>query len=285
MINMIRSDIYRLLRSKVLIIPIALVLYAVIASVVNIAPAAIGTTDLLCLFQAETIVSQPMMELIKEKSYGELQELPIKVLREMTLSSGYQYDRAALSCNFNMLYFVLVAAGVSINQDFTCGCIKNTLSSAVGRGRYFASKVLVVNLAAIAGTAVHSFIIFWVSRIINGSAVSAGGAVVFRSFCRQIPAIMALTSVYVLLAFVVRSGVLYNILGILLPEGFSLIYLLTDSVKRLHFLQKYDIMVIMLRSVTDVALSYTITSSLVCVAVMALSYGAGYTLFRRLDIK
>lgn len=285
MINMIRSDIYRLLRSKVMIIPIALVLYAVITSVINIAPAALGTTDLLYLFQAEITVSQPMLDLIKEKSYGDLQQISLNAVRELTLSSGYQYDRAALTCNFNMLYFILVAAGVSINQDFTCGCIKNTLSSAVGRGRYFASKVLVVNLAAIAGTAVHSFILFWISRIINGRSVSAGGAVVLKSYCMQIPAIMALTSVYVLMAFVIRSGVLYNILGILLPEGFALLYLLTDSVERLHSLQKYDIMVILLRSVNDTALSYRIISTLVCAAVMALLYGAGYALFRRLDIK
>lgn len=181
MINMIRADLYRLARSKALIVPVLLMLYVLTVSLITILPAYIGTTFFLTQASSESVLPEEYIKTLEEHSYAELSGYTVLDVRKIILSSDYKYDVSALGINCNLVYIVLAIAAVAVINDYSHGCIKNTLSSNISRKKYFAAKSLFVNSMSLVSISVFTFLIFICNRIVNGAEVSAGAFNVLKS--------------------------------------------------------------------------------------------------------
>lgn len=285
MINMLRADLYRLVRSKGLLIPFIIIMYVLTASLISVMPAYIGTTLTLSHESTESIRPDVVEEIYNEKSYAEIGDITLSDVRSLIIASGFKYDIAALGINVNLVYLILVIISITIINDYSHGCIKNTLSSNISRRKYYISKALFINIISLVLIVLYSAMIFLGNRIVNGAGVSAGAYDVLTSLLKQIPGYMAVVSLLIFEAYIIRRPVAYVITAILTPSIMSLLYQLGNSVKMFDFLAKYEPTTIMLKVLKEPSGAYLIKSSLVCAVIMMLCYTLSYKFFSKLDIK
>ena len=133
MINIIRADIYRIVRGKGLYITLAAFLVMIILQTVGGANMNAGVnTDALDMFSID--LANINLEELSSQSF-DISDL-------FSPPTGREAPFQVMSATSNILYVLLpllIFVGVA---DFSSGSARNTLAGGVSRGKYFCSKLI-----------------------------------------------------------------------------------------------------------------------------------------------
>jgi len=263
MLNLMRADVYRLLRGRAVYISLVVIvlLVGLVVFVFRMAPATGIVTD------------QDVFEPVAQN--------------EMTAAMG---ARLALGAMNNMAYVFLAGIIVTVAAAFSSGAVKNEISIGISRTKYYISKWLLSCAIGITTVAVCLALSIVFASFVDGFGYWGDGflAEVLTSLGLQTILAMGLSSVGVFLCFITRkSGAALGLYIAFNLVPMFIIVLLDSAFPWAMDLAMYDMsflfgvfaqsaafpMADIVRGAA-VAISYTIVSTI-----------AGVMLFRKAEIK
>lgn len=278
MINMIRADFYRVIHSKGIYIALFILLLLIGIDVYMVQPGSIALG-----IGTETVMQNEMADMPIE----EIQNLSIGDIREIMLNTkGYVLDRDVLAYNMNLYYIFIFVAAIVIATEFSGNTIKNTLSSAISRRRYFLSKVFFVNICCLVIFFLNTYIMYFANILFNSKELASDLGTITKVTLLQLPPILALVSILTGLAFVLRKTAVFNTVVILLAMVFQLLLNLAAMVFK--FKEEwlgYELQRMLVNLTHDPTQSYVLKSYLVCAIIFVVFYLAGYLAFKKSEIK
>lgn len=263
MFNIIRSDLYRVAKSK------SMIAYYVV---------------ILILFGISVI----------GKVCGGLQ---LNTTTMPTIDVRSMIDLGQLSSNLTFYYLFLIPVVNFIIADFREGTIKNTISSAISKKLYFITKfVTTVGYTIVSYTACF-YLYYAINRMVNGDEYTSTLSAFSKGFFRQLPLMICISCVFCFIAFLVRKMGVFNSLTMLFPFATTLILSImfgfneaANSAGEKGFelvekLSQYEISSMMFKLVFDYTDDYLRNTYIICGVLIVLSFVGGYYLFmnRELD--
>lgn len=279
MTNMVKADLYRSIKHIAVYVAVGLMLLMIGVSIYLISPGNVGISAGVTSGDALIEGTELTMEDFANMSIGDLREI-------MKSREGYKLDKDIQSSNVNLYYIFIFIAAVVIAVDFTGGCVKNTLTSAISRKKYFISKILTVTLMCLVLYFAHTYIMYFANVIFNGNNLSSGLWEVTKISLIQLPAVFMIIMIPTGIAFMVKKTAIYNLVTIPLLMVLQLLFGYGSTL--FHIPKKVitytpDAVFRMLANNPDK--DYLVISYLVCAAVCALFLVAGYLTFRKSEIK
>lgn len=197
MINMIKADCYRTTKHIAFYVAVGLMLLMIGISIYMISPGKMGIS----------VGGTSGDMALDEMTVDEYSHMSISDLREVMKSrEGYKLDRDIQSVNVNLYYIFIFIAAVVIAVDFTGGCVKNTLTSAISRKKYFLSKVVTVTGMCLVLYFANTYIMYFANIIFNGANLSSGLWAVTEVALIQLPAVLVIIIIPVCIAFMAKKN-------------------------------------------------------------------------------
>ena len=280
MINMIRADFYRMIRGVGIYFALALMTLMIAVSVYLTSPGNIG-------IHVGAVDEQPD-EVLGQMTYEEFSSLGIKELREIRLkSTNYKLDKEILGSNINLYYIFLFAAVIIVTADFSGSCIKNTLSSAISRKKYFFSKVVFITGCCLILFFLNTYIMYFANRIFNGSNLASSLNEITLITLRQIPVVFALAGILSGFAFLLKRTALFNTVMIpFIMVGQTLLNLLILLFRWIpESIMNYELQRMFLQLAGTPSSGYLLRSYLVCGCIVAVSCLIGWFSFCKAEIR
>lgn len=253
MINIMRADFYRLIRSVGLYLMLGIFIFIDGASIVMQSPGGIS------------IGSVPM------------------VMSDMKL------DIQQATCGFNFFYpFVMLAFMIAVS-DFSHHTVKNTISSGVSRSTYFLAKFLMTELSAVVTFLGIRVLFYVVNRLVNGTEFSSPFADYMKVTMLQLPYMLAAGAVLTTLAFLLRKGVAYNAIAIAGPIIYlaiaGAIYSISKIEKLGETMLKLDMNAVCGQLVSNPDSTYVTRYIIGAVAAIVVCFVGSYVAFTRAEVK
>jgi len=175
MINLIRAEFYRILRSRSFWVTFMVFLALIAAIGLSGLAGSIGVATSETIATAESIVK-----------------------------SGSSFQLASLQSGDTLLYFFLALITSIIAYDFTGQTAKNVLLRGTSRTSYYLSKLIVVSIICLAYVLVYSTLPFIIGTLMYGAGVEFETYDYGRIILAQLPIYLAIISLGVLLAMTVK---------------------------------------------------------------------------------
>lgn len=206
MINMIKSDLYRIFRGKAIYIIAALIVLMVTVDVVGMNAGSIGIN-----VGSNTSMEDEDVEVLQKiknaKSLGEY--------RDVIKSHGaFELDRQIVGLNVNLYYFFIAVVVAVLCADFSNKCVKNTLSSAITRSKYYFSKLILVMGLVTMLIFFNNYLAYFLNLAVNGKSFASDFGEFTKVTFMQLPLLYGITSLLVCLAFVLKKTSKFNTIGI-----------------------------------------------------------------------
>lgn len=290
MINMIKADIYRMVRSVGFYVSLGIMLLLIGVSIYLVEPGYIGMVgsddDNVNSFEerlseAEANLKDDLQEAVVED------DITMRDYRKIMLETGdFELDRGILSSNMNLYYIFIFIAGIVIALEFSGGCIKNTLSSAISRKKYFASKAVFTFGLCTLMFFMNTYIIYFANIIFNGRNLSSSLWTVTKITLMQLPPALALMSVVFGIAFMFKRTAAYNMVAIPFMMVFQLVFQTVVSIFDIPKKYAYYELQIMINRLSNYpSHSYIMKSYGICAVIIVLFVTLGYLGFRKSEIK
>ena len=282
MLNMIKADFYRAVRSKAIYIAVILMLVMLALDLYTVEPGNLGI-HLSMNIGPQTEMSSELSQM----DYEQLSALSMKDYRKLRLKmTGYSLDRDILACNINLYYVFIFVAAVAVAADFSGSCAKNTLSSAISRKKYFLSKFVFAMLVCAILHFLNTYVMYFGNRLFNGGNLASDLGSVTRITLLQLPPVLALAGILTGLAFLLKRMAVFNAVGIpfvMIVQVF--LNFLSLALKLPEEVMHYELQTMIARLSMDPSLSYTLRSYAVCGGIVLLFGAAGWFSFRRAEIR
>lgn len=274
MMNIIRADTYRILRSKGFYITLAIFIAVIILQVVA------GTGIYSGVTFETTVVTEEIY--FENLDYHDLFAVP----------TGAQAPFHTMGTTHNILFFLLPLLVFIGTHDFTSGTVKNMLASGVSRARYFFAKLVLSCIAC----ALLLFFYVLLSTITATIISGFGGTLnwefiagVLKVFLAQLWLCLAITCVGHFFTFTLRSsGAVIGIYIAFLLVPSILILLLTQLNEWFTRLYEYDLTIILTENtvaIESMAGGDIAETLLVGAGYIAATVIGGFLLFRKAEIK
>jgi len=165
MMNIIRADIYRIIRGKGLYISLAVLI--VVVAMLSLTGGSIGIT----ISNMEVI--DETVEAIETDSTEQLSAERHEMFHAPT---GIEAMAKATSSTNNVLFFLLPLVVFVSVADFTSGGAKNTLAGGVNRVKYYFSKLLLSFVLCVVYLLVYVLLSILLATVFNGFGGVFNGA-------------------------------------------------------------------------------------------------------------
>ncbi len=277
MINILKSDLYRAVRSKGFYIALVFVLIVSVFSAAIMQPGIIFSAGLQ---QSDIYECLDIPE-------SELAKFSISETRDYLIHNDrYFLERDYSSQSMNIYYMFIIMTVIVIASDFSNGSVKNTLSSAISRRKYYISKVGLTVILCMLLMLLNAVSIHLCMLIFNNGANILSFAELMKIYVLQLPVVLALASVLSGLAFVFRKTAALN--GVSIPLIFCFQLILEIFKVLLKFDEAYldyELSSIYYYMAHDPSSSYIIKSCLICGALILVFNFIGYRSFRKAEIR
>lgn len=290
MINMIRADLYKMIRSAGFYIALALMIALIAASVYLAEPGNIGIHMSISVggetgndisIGGETDSQQAAM------TSEEMRSLSVSELRRIRLENpNYKLDRYIMGSNINLYYVFLFAVVIVVTADFSGSCVKNTLSSAISRKQYFLSKTVFTMACCLILFCLNTCILYFSNRIFNGENVSSRLGEIALISLRQIPPVIAIAGILTGAAFLLKRTAAFN--TAMIPFVMVVQLLLSFLHQILRFpdsFMDYEFQTMLLKLAEEPADGYILKSCLFCAGVTIAALLVGWFSFRKAEIR
>lgn len=283
MINMIRADFYRLIRSIGFYVAILILLMIIGISIYFVEPGYIGMSG-----SAQSAEAAPEIQNeLDEMSHEEIQALSSSEFREIMLKTeGYEFDRALLSSNMNLYYLFIFFAAIILTVDFSGSSVKNTLASAISRNKYYCAKLSFISICCTAILFLNTYIVYFANIWFNNKNLASSLGTVTQISLLQLPPMLALASILTGIGFMVKRTAVFNTITIPLIIVLQIVLNLAATIfkiKEEYLYYEFQLMIGKLAS--NPSDSYVLHSYLVCAVVIIVFNVLGYLSFKKAEIK
>lgn len=204
MLNVIKSDLFRIFRSKAIYITILVVILITIVNIVGMSAGSIGLS-------MKSSVNQNDMELMEElnsaKGIGEFREI-------MKKRGAFALDKDILAQSINLYYLFIIVVVIVVCTDFSNKSVKNTLSSAISRKKYYLSKLILIASLCTALIFFNNGFTYLLNIIVNGESFASSFGEIIKITLMQLPLLYGIMSLLVCFAFVLKKTSLFNTVSI-----------------------------------------------------------------------
>lgn len=277
MVNMIKADLYRISKSIVICIAFAFIIFMVAMDIYFVEPGSVAI-----YVSTESVVENELNEMSRE----ELNALTSKEFREIMLrTEGYALDKDVLATNINLYYVFIFVAAVIITVDFSGSCVKNTLSSAISRRKYFFSKLATVFASCLVLLFLNTYLIYFGNIIFNNKNLASDIGTVTKITLLQIPPILALASILTGFAFLSRKTAVFNAITIPFFMIVQILLMLTSFMKIPEEIYDFELQRMISKLAFEPSADYVLESFAVCAVIIVLFNLLGWMSFKKAEIK
>ncbi len=278
MLNVIKSDIYRVIRSKGFYIAIGIVILMIIIDAITLQPGHIGVS--VGSSSIDTSNAEVVAKINSAKSLGEFRDV-------MKSFGSFKLDKDIISSNANLYYFFIAFIAIILTKDFSNKSIKNTLSSAISRKKYYCSKLLFILGVSTLLILFNNYFSYFLNLIINGKEFASSIGEITKYTLYQLPLFYGIISMLVSFAFIIRKGSLFNAITIPFFVVVQLIYMMVTALFRIKadWFANYEIQYALANLTNNPASSYIIKCSLLGILYLVLFSLIGYYAFKKAEIK
>ena len=206
MLSIIKSDLYRISKGKAIYIVILIILILNIVSAVGLDAGHIGLS-------VETNIDVTDSETLAQISSVN----SISDYRKLMKSFGtFPLDKDVIGQNVNLYYLFICT-------DFSNKSIKNTLSSAISKRKYYLSKLFLILGLSTMIVLFNNYSFYLINLIINGKAFTSSLIDIGKYTVVQLPLIYGIISMLCCFAFIFRKTSIFNTVTIPFIMAFQLI--------------------------------------------------------------
>ena len=283
MINMLRADFYRLIRSIGFYVAILILLMIIGISIYFVEPGYVGMSGSAQSAEATAEIQSELDEM----SHEEIQALSGSEFREIMLrTEGYEFDRAMLSSNMNLYYIFIFFAVIILTVDFSGNSVKNTLASAISRNKYYGAKLCFISICCTVIFFLNTYVVYFANILFNNKNLASSLGTVTKVSLLQLPAMLALASILTGIGFMVKKTSIFNTITIPLIIVFQLALNLVATIFKIkeEYLY-YEFQLMIGRLANNPSNSYVLHSYLVCAVVIIVFNVLGYLSFKKAEIR
>lgn len=279
MMNLIKADLYRILKGKAIYITLIIIIGMSLVSVIGMTPGYIGMTS----------ATESTLNIEDEEMRGMLLEVnDLKGVRDIMKSSGgYELDQAVIGTNMNLYYFFIIIVVLILCTDFSNKSIKNTLSSAISRKKYYWSKAILIFLICTFLVLFNNYFFYFVNLLVNGKDFASSFLDVFKSTVIQFPLIYGIISLLICFAFLFKKTAAFNTISIPFVMVVQLIVYGIINLFRIKadWFYQYEIQNALARLANHPTSGYVLNCALLGVFYIVLFHIIGYYAFKNTEIK
>lgn len=279
MLNIIKSDLYRVFKGKAIYITIFVILLLAATSCFSMSPGHIG----MQITSKEQMLNQN--EELLEKVYETDSILETRKL--MKEYGEFPLDKAQLGANANLYYFFIVIIVIVLVTDLSNSTAKNTLSSAVSRKKYYFSKLFTCLGLGTLLILINNYGSYMINLIMNGKQFSAGLIEITKLTMLQMPILYGMISMLVCLGFCFKKTGTFNTITIpllmiieLIITGISTLFHL-DSINILN----YEFQYIFGNFIANPSNEYILKTLILAIFYVMIFNVIGYRVFHKTEIK
>lgn len=279
MLNMMKADMYRILKGKAIYIIFVFIILTSFVSAIGMAPGHIGLSTSNNI--AENINNREFVEkLSKAKS--------LKEVREVMKSGGaYALDKEVIGTNANLYYLFIVLVVIILCADFSNKSIKNTLSSAISRKNYYLSKTLFIFLLATFFTFFNTYFFYFINIIINGNEFSSSLWEVTKVTILELPLLYGIISMLICFANLFRKTSIFNTIAIPFILVVQLVVIGITSLFKINadWFYNYEFQFALEKIVQSSNVEYLLTCTILGIFYIVIFHVIGYSSFKKAEIK
>lgn len=276
MINIIKSDLYRIVRGIALYVCLYIIIMMALASTITLTVGNVG---------------------INTNSNGEIDKEYIEKLenvtslsdyREIMMESGpFELDKSLVGNNATLYYLFVVIIVILISADFSNGTVKNSLSSAISRKKYYLAKMFLAFIICTFLILLNNYFTYFLNLMINGSNFSSSLLEITKITLYQLPLMYGMISLLVGLSFLCKKTALFNSVSIPFIMVFQLICMFIINIFRLKgdLFYNYEFQYAMGKLVDSPATSYIIKCAALGIVYIIIFNIIGYISFKKSEIK
>lgn len=265
MINMMRADLYRIFRGIGIYIAIALIIIISSVSIAVREPSYIGNGNV---------------------TYND--EVVVPAMQE-TSSENETLVQGVLAANINLYYPLIIIVFVILMQEFSNKTMKNTLSSAVSKRKYFAYKMAMsLGFSAL-------FILFGnlyayvLNFIVNGKEYTEPIIDILKITMLQMPMLLGIVSLLVFIGFLFQKAAVYNAVSISFIMLFQIVVgficAFTESKSLQKFLENYELQAALNKLAYFPESKYCLICLCIGIIEILVFSVSGYCIFKKSEIK
>ena len=207
----------------------------------------------------------------------------------VNFSEGTKLDIRQMGMNFTWFFLLIIPVYVIVTADFGEKTVKNTITSAISRKKYYLVKTVFAEVFSVASFLGCNILFYLLNSLKNGSAYTSDFPAFFKVVLLQLPVMMAVVAAMILIAFLVKKTAAYNAIVIVTPLVYTLIAITFYSIKSTKafaekFLLKYEVGYMLNRLADNESRKYVNGSFIICAIVFIFSLIAGYMLFTKREI-
>lgn len=279
MINIIKSDLYRVFRGKAIYVTIIIILLLASVSCFSMSPGHIGI--------ATSSDEQPLVkdEELLEKVY---ETDSILETRELMKEYGaYPLDKSQLGANANLYYFFIIVVVIVLVTDLSNSTAKNTLSSAISRKKYYLSKLITCIGLGTFLVLINNYGSYIINLIMNGKEFSAGILEITKLTILQLPILYGIISMLVCIGFCFRKTGTFNSITIPLIMVIQLIIMGIATLLHLNAnnILNYEFQYIIGNLISNPSNAYILKTLVLAIFYIVIFNIIGYRIFRKTEIK
>lgn len=280
MINIIKADLYRIIRSKSLYIVIAIIVIVTLISTIAMQPGNIGIGLGKLSNEYSSILNEHYEELSKTSNTREFRAA-------MKSFGAFKLDKEMISQNMNLYYVFIVIAVLIICVDFSNKTVKNTISSSISKKTYYLSKLFTTVGICTFITLFTNFLNFFLNRIINGNDYSSEFIEIIKITLFQLPLIYGTIGLLVGIAFCTRRLSTFNAIAISIIMVFQIIITSIMGIFRVNFewVEKYELQIAIAKLANNPSKEYILKCALLGITYFIVFNLIGYYSFKKSETK
>ena len=279
MLNIIKSDLYRVFKRKSIYIAIIFILFLASVSCFSMSPGHIGITT-----------SSEEQPLIKDKEILKqvYETNSIFETRNLMKEYGaYPLDKAQLGANANLYYFFIIIVVIVLVTDLSNSTAKNTLSSAISRKKYYFSKLITCIGLGTFLVLINNYGSYLINLIMNGKEFSAGFLEITKLTIIQLPILYGIISMLVCIGFCFRKTGTFN--SITIPLIIVIQFIIMGAATLFHFdgsnILNYEFQYIIGNLISNPSNTYILKTLVLAIFYIIIFNTIGYRVFRKTEIK
>ena len=281
MINMMKADLFRIIRSKSIDVIFAIMLTMAIISAVIKMPGTIAT--------ANSDSMEEINEIADEENTNSLDAVLSKLDSKRSDEQKKNFSLKVIGSNMNLYYFIVFIVYGVLAADISNKTIKNTLSSISDKRKYFLSKLIFILSAATLLIFLNTLFFYGINMIVNGEKYSVSLLRMLEATLLQLPILLGLTAFLTLIVYIFKSGAWYNSIALLGIILFQTILSLSNSLLKCSaittYLKKYEAQVALYKLAVHPETYHTIVCIIMGIVMFLASVIASYYIFKKSEIK
>lgn len=279
MINIIKSDLYRVFRGKAIYVAIIILLLLASVSCFAMSPGHIGIAS-SNIEQTDYDNEELLEKLYETDSIMETR----KIMKEY---GSFPLDKVQLGANANLYYFFIIVVVIVLVTDLSNSTAKNTLSSAISRKKYYLSKLITCTGLGTFLVVINNYGSYIINLIMNGQEFSAGILEITKLTILQLPCLYGIISMLVCIGFCFRKTGTFN--SITIPLIMVIQLIIMGIATLFHFdannILNYEFQYMIGNLVANPSNVYILKTLVLSIFYIIVFNIIGYRVFRKTEIK